>query len=101
MVEYKYRGRQISQQDILYIRALVERDPNEHLAFGFGAHFCLGNSLARLELRIMFERLLGRLPDLELGAETASLPRRRAIFISGLESMPVRFSPTAPVGAGS
>jgi cytochrome P450 family 142 subfamily A polypeptide 1 len=77
----------------------VERNPNEHVAFGFGAHFCLGNSLARLELQIMMERLLARLPDLEFAADPASLPRRRANFISGLESMPVTFTPRAPLGA--
>ncbi len=75
----------------------VERNPNEHLAFGFGAHFCLGQALARLELRVMFEQLLVRLPDLELAADPADLPRRRANFISGLESMPVRFSPSRPL----
>jgi cytochrome P450 family 142 subfamily A polypeptide 1 len=78
----------------------VERQPNEHVAFGFGAHFCLGNSLARLELQIMVERVLARLPDLELAADSATLPRRKANFISGLESMPVRFTPSAPVGSG-
>jgi cytochrome P450 family 142 subfamily A polypeptide 1 len=77
----------------------AQRNPNEHVAFGFGAHFCLGNSLARLELQIMVDRLLTRLPDLELADDPASLPRRRANFISGLESMPVRFTPTAPIGA--
>lgn len=76
----------------------ITRQPNEHVAFGFGAHYCLGQALARLELNVMFERLLARLPDLELAADPASLPRRRANFISGLESMPVRFSPSAPVG---
>jgi len=74
------------------------RDPNEHVAFGFGAHFCLGNSLARLELRVLFETALARLPGLELAADPATLPRRRANFISGLESLPVRFTPTARVG---
>jgi cytochrome P450 family 142 subfamily A polypeptide 1 len=76
----------------------VERNPNEHLAFGFGTHFCLGQALARLELKVMFEQLLTRMPDLELAADPATLPRRRANFISGLESMPVRFSKTEPVG---
>jgi cytochrome P450 family 142 subfamily A polypeptide 1 len=75
----------------------VERQPNEHVAFGFGAHFCLGQALARLELRVMFEQLLTRLPDLELAADPSELPRRPANFISGLESMPVRFTPTRPL----
>ena len=77
----------------------VERHPNEHVAFGFGAHFCLGSSLARLELQIMMERLLTRLPDMELATTPEKLPRRRANFISGLESMPVTFTPTSPIGA--
>ena len=66
------------------------RQPNDHLAFGFGSHFCLGNSLARVELRLMFEQLLARLPDIELASD-GPFPRRPATFISGLEAMPVRF----------
>jgi cholest-4-en-3-one 26-monooxygenase len=54
----------------------ITRSPNPHLAFGFGAHFCLGNQLARLELRVMVERVLARLPDLRLAAERGALPRR-------------------------
>jgi cytochrome P450 family 142 subfamily A polypeptide 1 len=75
----------------------VERTPNDHVAFGFGSHFCLGNSLARLELTVMFEQLLARLPDLELvsGDEPAYRP---ANFVSGYESMKVRFTPVAPLG---
>jgi cytochrome P450 family 142 subfamily A polypeptide 1 len=73
----------------------VQRQPNEHVAFGFGAHFCLGQALARLELRVMFEQLLVRIPDLEFGIDPDDLPRRPANFISGLESMPVRFTPSA------
>ena len=78
----------------------VARTPNEHVAFGFGTHFCLGNSLARLELRVMFEELLDRLPDLEL-VDEAEPAYRAANFVSGYESMPVRFTPTAPVGTGA
>jgi cytochrome P450 family 142 subfamily A polypeptide 1 len=74
------------------------RDPNPHVAFGFGAHFCLGNQLARLEMRIMFEQLFARLPDLTL-VDDSPLPRRQANFITGFESMPVTFSPTKPLGA--
>jgi cytochrome P450 len=44
----------------------VTRDPNPHLAFGFGTHFCLGASLARLEARIAFETLLARIPNYRL-----------------------------------
>lgn len=76
----------------------VERTPNDHVAFGFGTHFCLGNSLARLELRVMFEQLLARLPDLEL-VSSEEPAYRAANFVSGYESMPVRFSPVAPIGA--
>jgi cytochrome P450 family 142 subfamily A polypeptide 1 len=78
----------------------IHRSPNPHLAFGFGAHFCLGNQLARLELKVMVDRLLARLPDLHLTVERDALPRREANFISGIEEMPVAFSPTSPVGAG-
>ena len=74
----------------------ITRQPNEHVAFGFGAHFCLGNSLARLELRMMFEHLLRRLPDMEL-VEADEPEYRAANFITGYEEMPVRFTPAAPV----
>lgn len=75
----------------------VTRSPNDHVAFGFGTHFCLGNSLARLELRVMFEELLDRMPDIEL-VSPEEPAYRAANFVSGYESMPVRFTPTAPVG---
>ena len=75
----------------------VERDPNEHVAFGFGAHFCLGQALARLELRVMFEQLLIRMPDLELAVDPSELVRRPANFVSGLEALPVRFAPSKPL----
>ncbi|MFL0239008.1 cytochrome P450 [Mycobacterium sp. SMC-17] len=74
----------------------IDRTPNSHLAFGFGTHFCMGNQLARLELRLMTERLMQRLPDLRL-AEGAEIPLRAANFVSGPEAMPVVFTPTARV----
>jgi cytochrome P450 family 142 subfamily A polypeptide 1 len=79
----------------------IDRSPNEHVAFGFGAHFCLGNQLARLELKVMFERLLVRLPDLRLAVDRSELPRRPANFISGFEAMPVEFTPSPPLSVGS
>jgi cytochrome P450 family 142 subfamily A polypeptide 1 len=72
----------------------IERTPNDHLAFGFGTHFCLGNSLARLELHCMFDHLLRRLPDLQL-VEDDEPGNRPANFVSGYETMSVRFTPTA------
>ena len=73
----------------------IDRNPNNHLAFGFGTHFCLGNQLARLELSTMVRKLLDRLPDLRL-ADSSALPLRPANFVSGLEKMPVVFTPTKP-----
>ena len=78
----------------------ITRTPNDHIAFGFGSHFCLGNRLARMELLVMFDRLLDRLPDLAL-AEDHPLPKRAANFVSGYETMPVVFTPTAPVGVSA
>jgi cytochrome P450 family 142 subfamily A polypeptide 1 len=67
----------------------ITRDPNDHVAFGgYGAHFCLGSSLARLELRVMFEELAARMPELALASD-APPPRRPSNFITGIESMPV------------
>ena len=54
----------------------VRRDPNHHIAFGFGPHYCLGQALARLELNVMFDVLFRRLPDLELASDEP-LPYRR------------------------
>jgi cytochrome P450 family 142 subfamily A polypeptide 1 len=76
----------------------ISRSPNDHMAFGFGSHFCLGNRLARMELSVMFDRLSTRLPDLAL-ADGVEPPKRAANFVSGYETMPVVFTPTEPVGA--
>ena len=74
----------------------IDRNPNNHMAFGFGTHFCLGNQLARLELTTMLRKLSERLPDLRL-ADDSALPLRPANFVSGLEGMPVVFTPAKPV----
>jgi cytochrome P450 family 142 subfamily A polypeptide 1 len=71
----------------------VTREHNHHVAFGFGTHFCLGASLARLEIRVMFEELLRRMPDMRLapGAEPTKVP---AAFACAYDAIPVEFSPT-------
>ena len=73
----------------------LRRTPNEHVAFGFGPHFCLGASLARLELRVVLEELFDRVPDLAL-VDDHEPALRPANFVSGYERMPVRFTPSGP-----
>jgi cytochrome P450 family 142 subfamily A polypeptide 1 len=73
----------------------IRRQPNDHVAFGFGTHFCLGSNLARLEITTILDRLLTRLPDLSLASQ-AEPAYRAANFVSGYESMPVTFTPSAP-----
>ena len=75
----------------------IRRSPNYHLAFGHGTHFCLGSSLARLELSVLFDRLLDRLPDITLVADEEPA-NRAANFVSGYESMKVTFTPVPKVG---
>src|SRR5262249_15044051 len=70
----------------------VTRTHNHHVAFGFGTHFCLGANLARLELRVMFEELLRRLPDFRLapGAVPEIVP---GYFARTLRELPIEFTP--------
>jgi hypothetical protein len=65
----------------------VLRDPNPHVAFGFGAHFCLGANLARLEARVAFEELLARLPDYHMAGTTVE--RHCSGPIRGALSLPI------------
>ncbi len=66
----------------------VSRSPNDHVAFGYGEHFCLGANLARLEMRMMFDELMHRTADLELAGP---VERLRSNTIAGIKRMPVRF----------
>ena len=69
----------------------LTREPNRHLAFGMGAHFCLGAPLARLEEQIALTTLFRRFPDLRLGAPRASLRWRKGMLLRGLEELPVEW----------
>ncbi len=66
----------------------VDRQPNRHLAFGIGEHFCLGANLARLELRILFRQLAERLVEVELAGP---VERLRSSFLGGVKHMPIRY----------
>ena len=69
----------------------VERTPNPHLAFGHSAHFCLGASLARIEIKVMLEEVLARLPKMQLAYLDAPVQRTRSSFIRGITTLPVVF----------
>jgi hypothetical protein len=98
------RGRQIKQGDWLMLcyasgnrdeevfddaQAFhADRSPNKQLAFGYGAHLCLGQHLAKMEMRILFEELLPRLKSVKL----AGTPKQSmAVFVNGPKSVPIQF----------
>jgi cytochrome P450 len=66
----------------------VERTPNKHLAFGYGTHVCLGQHLAWMEMRILWQELFARLDSVELDGEPK---RMTAAFVCGPKSVPIRF----------
>lgn len=68
----------------------LDRDPNHHLAFGVGPHFCLGSHLARLQLTTLLAEVLRRLPDLRVDGP---VQRMRSNFIAGIRHLPVAFTP--------
>ncbi|GAA2719987.1 cytochrome P450 [Actinocorallia aurantiaca] len=69
----------------------VGRDPNRHLAFGFGVHYCLGAALARMEIQALYRELLPRLSSIEL----AGTPRwTSTTFVGGLKHLPIRYTLT-------
>ncbi|WP_236791531.1 cytochrome P450 [Amycolatopsis sp. GM8] len=70
----------------------LTRSPNPHLAFGAGAHSCLGQSLARTELQTVLEVLLRKLPALRLAVPVGELRRVEGLVVGGLRELPVRWS---------
>jgi cholest-4-en-3-one 26-monooxygenase len=68
----------------------IRRSPNDHIAFGYGEHYCLGANLARMELQEIFREIVTRIDGLEM---TAPARRLRSNFINGVKEMPVRFEP--------
>ncbi|HKD67189.1 MAG TPA: cytochrome P450 [Candidatus Binataceae bacterium] len=98
------RGQQLRQGDLLALflasinrdeevflepdRFDVGRTPNDHLAFGYGEHFCLGANLARLELRVLMQELAPHLGDIELNGPVS---RTRSVVVPGVKHLPIRF----------
>jgi cytochrome P450 len=104
--DYELRGQTIKAGDWLMLAYLsanrdeevfeepfefrLDRPPNKQLAFGFGAHVCLGQHLARLEMSILLEELLPRLKTIEIAGETKWT---QSTFVSGPKRLPIRFTP--------
>jgi cytochrome P450 len=103
--DYELRGRRIEKGQslqLLYIsgnrdeeafpdpfKFRIDRENNRHVAFGYGAHVCLGQHLAKMEIRAFFAELIKRLDSIELAGE----PKRvQSTFVSGLKTLPVRYA---------
>lgn len=67
----------------------ITRDPNRHVAFGYGAHVCLGQHLAKMEIKAFFAELLRRLDTIEITGEPKKI---QSVFVTGLKSLPIRYS---------
>jgi cytochrome P450 len=77
----------------------IHRQPDRHLAFGYGAHFCLGAALARLESRVALEEIHRRIPDYEV--DHAAKVRFHSSNVTGWSALPIRFTPTAPASTAT
>lgn len=111
--DHEFRGKEMKAGDqILLMYSSANRDPrvfdnpdtfdvtrehNHHVSFGFGTHFCLGASLARIEIRVMFEELLKRIPDWQL-APGASPKKMGATFAVAYDAIPIVFTPGKRLG---
>ena len=100
----EFAGRQMKQNDWLMLcyasgnrdaevfeapdEFRIDRKPNKHLAFGYGAHLCLGQHLAKMEMRILWEEMLPRLQSVELAGEPVN---SQAVFVNGPKRLPLRF----------
>lgn len=100
----EFAGRQFKQNDWLMLcyasgnrdeevfeapdQFRVDRKNNKHLAFGYGAHLCLGQHLAKMEMRILWEELIPRLESVELAGTPAM---SEAVFVNGPKRLPIRF----------
>jgi cytochrome P450 len=101
----EFQGQRISRGDIVFASLLaanhdpaqfseperfdITRDPNRHIAFGFGIHFCVGAPLARLEANVALPLLLERFPRLRMAVDEQELHWRETLIMHGLKQLPV------------
>ena len=71
----------------------IVHQPNDHIAFGYGEHFRIGSHLARLEMRVMIDELLRRMPDM---AAAGPVERLRSNLVAGIKHLPITFTPPRP-----
>jgi cytochrome P450 len=88
MMAYPSANRDAAVFDDPFAFQVDRRNARLHLAFGYGPHVCLGQHLAKLEIRILFEELLARFDDIELAGEPAWT---RSSFVSGMKRMPIKY----------
>jgi cytochrome P450 len=67
----------------------ASRKPNKHVSFGYGAHLCIGQHLAKMEMRILYEELLPRLKSVALNGEPKN---SQSVFVSGPKKLPLKFA---------
>lgn len=78
-------------------RFRIDRDPNPHLGFGVGTHFCFGANLARAEIKVVYQELFKRLSDIRVPDPDAALQRMRSTLVLGIETLPAVFTPVGAV----
>ena len=104
--DYELRGRKIRKDEAIMMlypsgnrdedvfehanRFVADRRPNRHLAFGHGAHHCLGNLLAKMEMKYLYEELFSKVKSFELNGEPKLV---HSTFVSGLKTLPIRIKP--------
>ena len=104
VADYELRGKQIRKGDVLGLfypsanrdedvfddpfEFKIDRDPNPHLGFGIGEHFCLGSHLARLELLVAYKHLLPRIEEIELAGP---IERLHSALVGGVKHLPIRY----------
>ena len=74
----------------------IMRTDNRHVSFGFGLHYCLGASLARLEGRVALLALLQRFPDMRLAVDRQAIEWRTSSGLRGVKALPVELAPRSP-----